>query len=100
MNMNQSIQDLFEAVGEKAAGTGRYDAMLDASTRSLLDHFVEYLRAENKTEATSRSYRSYVAKALAIGGKLSSDQKSAIRAFKDFVQSLDAHDDVESSDEI
>lgn len=89
MTNNARFNELFESVQASSSASGRYDSMLDAETRQILDEFVNWLRTENKTEATSKSYRSYVAKALAIGGKLSSDQMSAIRAFERFVKTLD-----------
>lgn len=67
-----------------SAGSGKYESQLSADTRQVLGNFVELLLSEGKTTATANSYKSYVAKALVLGtgwDELTSDQKSAVRAF-------------------
>jgi len=66
------------------------DLALPLATRQQLDAFVEYLRSTGKTEATARSYRSYMVTALTSEctfDELSSDCKSAARAYARFTES-------------
>jgi hypothetical protein len=60
----------------------------DPETERDLDEFVLWLqREENKTRATSQSYRSYVAKALVEDPEwedMTSDMRSGVRAFARF----------------
>lgn len=72
----------------KARPSGDREAVLSQEVRKVLDGFVEALRKDGKTEATSRSYRSYMVTALLLqrDGKgwdeFSSDVRSAVRAFE------------------
>lgn len=82
------FNDLFERAESTAKRTGEYDAKLSPETRALLDEFVKWLRTDDdKSDATSRSYRTYVSKAMAQPeAKLTSDQRSGIRAFERFLK--------------
>jgi hypothetical protein len=84
----ENFNELFARVpATGGTGLGKYEAMLDADTRAVLDEFVEWLDGRH-TKNTANSYKSYVAKALALPNeKLSSDQKSGIRKFKEFLES-------------
>jgi hypothetical protein len=72
----------FVAFGK--ANTGKYDSLLSDVDRALLDEFVKASRtgSMNLSEATSRSYRSYLAKAIAHPElTLTNNQRSAMRMF-------------------
>jgi geranylgeranyl pyrophosphate synthase len=79
------IQDLVKMAQESPKGDR--ESVLPTETRHELDEFVKFLRAEGKTEATARSYRSYVVTALTSGDtwdEFSSDVRSALRALARF----------------
>jgi hypothetical protein len=87
--MHEQFQSLIARAGAagSASGTGKYDAMLDPETRATLDRFAAWCKASGMSEASSRSYRSYMAKALALpDGRLTSDQRSAVRKFARFLE--------------
>ena len=88
--MSDIINDFLEDIpansaGGSSGGRGKYERMLEPEVIALLDEFVELLEADGKTKATAQSYRSGVAKALALRqpwAQQTSDQHSAGRAFK------------------
>lgn len=84
---NDEFQSLWDRAGSSAGASGKYEAQLKPSHIQLLDEFVDWLRkSDNKKDSTSNSYRSYVAKAIALPeAKLTSDQKSATKAFARFM---------------
>jgi hypothetical protein len=84
---SEAFTQLFDRLPSKAGGgLGKYEAMLDGETREILDEFVAWLEPRH-TKNTANSYKSYVAKALAVPSEtLSSDQKSGIRKFKEFLE--------------
>lgn len=79
------ISNLVEMANSRPAGNR--EAPLSAEVRESLDAFVEALKDEGKTEATARSYRSYMVTAflaLARGegwDDFTSDVRSACRAY-------------------
>lgn len=83
--MIKNLEDLVEAA--KSRPSGDRESVLDSETRAKLDEFVAFLQDEGKTQATARSYRSYMVTAL-ISDKdwdeLTSDVRSAVRAFARF----------------
>jgi hypothetical protein len=64
--------------------------MLSPETNALLDRYVTWLRDEDICgEASSRSYRTYVAKAMALpNDPVDSNQRSAIKKFQEFTATL------------
>lgn len=87
--MSEIFESLFERLpaNKGGQGSGKYDAQLDAETRQVLDEFAAWCKDQGMSEASSRSYRSYVAKALALPDEpTTSDQNSAIRKFRKFVE--------------
>lgn len=88
-----AIDNLLALVDDNSSKTSReskYTSMLDAETVVQLDKFVEWLVAQNKTSATASSYKSYVAKALALEldwSDMSSDVRSAVKKFAEFAKS-------------
>lgn len=87
--MNQDLQNIVEMA--KSRPSGDREAVLAPEVRDQLDKFVEWLRkTEGKTEATARSYRSYMVTALTSGKSwddLGSDVRSGCRAFARFSES-------------
>lgn len=84
MDITTLIANIPEASAER---TGKFESMLDDETRGILASFVEHLVTEGKTTATAQSYKSYVAKALALEldwADMSSDVRSAVKAFAKF----------------
>lgn len=84
------FDELFNEVSDESHRSGgKYDSMLSSDVRTVLDEFQVWLiRAEGKSVATSQSYRSYVAKAKALGLKnddMTSDIRSGVRALKRFM---------------
>jgi hypothetical protein len=78
------------ADAKSAPNRSSRDANLPLATRQQLDAFVAWLESTGKTSATARSYRSYMVTALTTEctfDELSSDCKSAARAFARFTQS-------------
>jgi hypothetical protein len=87
MSNNERFNELFQRAQTTSGASGKYDSKLDPATRQLLTEFVTWLKADGKSDATARSYRSYMAKAIAEPtAKLTSDQRSAIRKFEEFVK--------------
>jgi hypothetical protein len=76
----------------KARPAGDRESGFTPETRANLDAFVDALVADGKTEATARSYRSYMVTALLAMDKgqtwedLTSDVRSAVRAYARLVQ--------------
>ena len=87
MSDQDEFQSLWDRAGDSAGASGKYEAMLKEGHIKLLDEFVDWLRKhDSKKDSTSNSYRSYVAKAIALpDAKLTSDQKSATKAFARFL---------------
>jgi hypothetical protein len=83
--MNEIHQLTSQIPAQSRAGTS---FPLPQDVEETLDAFVRWLReVDGKTENTSNSYRSYVAKALFLGTEwkdLTSDQRSAVRALERF----------------
>lgn len=86
MSDQDEFKSLWARVGSSTGATGKYEAQLKPETVKILDEFVDWLRKhDNKKDSTSNSYRSYVAKAIALpDSKLNSDQNSAVNAFQRF----------------
>jgi hypothetical protein len=86
-----TTNDQFAALYAKAASStkreGKYSTMLSQELNTLLDEFVAWLRAEDICgEASSRSYRTYMSKALALpDAPVDSNQRSAIKRFQEFM---------------
>lgn len=79
------FDELIEHIPTKAR-TNQYS--LPDEAERVLDRFVEWLGTQGKTRATSQSYRSYVSKAQCLGQtweQMTSDQRSAVRKFKEFM---------------
>jgi hypothetical protein len=82
----ERFEHLFQNVQQGKANSGRYDSLLSDVDRALLDEFVVWLRKAGLTDASSSSYRSYMAKAIAKPElKLTNDQRSAVRKFQAFL---------------
>jgi hypothetical protein len=81
--------DEFEALWARAESSkaGKYISMLSAKQLRLLDEFTEEVLVEEHSEASVKSYRSYIAKAMALPTvPLTNDQKSAVRKFRRWMQ--------------
>lgn len=89
------MQEINDLVAEsKLHVAGDRESVLSSDTRALLDSFVEWLQsAEGKTQATARSYRSYVVTALTNGksfAQQTSDVKSGVRALARYSETLES----------
>lgn len=68
------------------SGAGKYESQLSPETRQILQEYQVWCREQGMSEASSRTYKSYVAKALALPEEpLSRDQMSAVRKFQKFL---------------
>lgn len=86
------FEDDFEGLWERAesAKGGKYISKLSPSQLKVLDEFSASLVGV-MTEASIKSYRSYIAKAIVLPSqKLTNDQKSAVRKFRSWIQSRKA----------
>lgn len=83
------FNELFNELPQGSSkNSGKYESKLPAEVLKTLEEFTEWLvKHEGKTVATSQSYKSYVAKALALkmsGDQMTSDIRSGIKALKRF----------------
>lgn len=84
---DHDFTDLFARAQSSSKREGKYLSMLSPDTQSLLAEFAAWCRTVGISEATSRSYKTYVAKAMALPAeKLSSDQRSGIKKFQEFME--------------
>jgi len=82
----ERFQDMFERAESSSKREGKYLSMLDQSTQDLLAEFVVWLEGEGISEASRRSYKTYVAKAMALPeSKLDSNQRSGVKKFREFL---------------
>jgi hypothetical protein len=102
--MTQEITDLLSQV--PGGKTGDVLAKLDEDTREALEAFKAWLTSDDgKSEATARAYKTYVAQAIVHfkdGGDwdgLSTDQRSGVRAFGRYSETLSAAEDADEAPE-
>jgi hypothetical protein len=102
--MNDQIQNLLSQVPASKSG-GKYLDQLTPESREVLGIFEKWLvETDNKSEATARAYKGYVAQALVLieedpDVELSTDVKSAINALRRFQLSGAAPSAVTDDDE-
>jgi len=71
----------------ESSKSGKYIAMLSAKQLRLLDEFTSEVLVKEHSEASVKSYRSYLAKAMALPqAPLTNDQKSAVRKFRRWME--------------
>ena len=86
MSDYDQFNELFTRAASTSKREGKYLSQLSAETQSLLGEFSSWCRDNGISEATSRSYKTYVAKALAEPEtKLTSDQRSGVKKFQEFM---------------
>jgi hypothetical protein len=100
-------EELRRAVGEAGGKTGAWEDKLPAEERELLPAFQEWLtQTDNKADATATAYRGYVAQAIVRMREgeswkdLSTDIRSAVRAFVRFCDAFQALCGAERAPEI
>jgi len=87
---NTANSDEFASLWERAESSksGKYISQLSARHLQLLDQFTSEVLVKEHSEASTKSYRSYIAKAIVLPHvPLTNDQKSAVRKFKIWMQS-------------
>lgn len=97
--MNLNMFDDFE---EEAGSSGSWISQLSQADRDALESWVQTLKAIGMTEASARSYKSYVAQAtvrLSRGESfesLTNDVKSGVRKYKAYRKANKKSGDSES----
>ena len=79
----------FESLWARAESSksGKYVSKLSVSQLAKLDKFTDEVLVKEHSEASVKSYRSYIAKAIVLPTvPLTNDQKSAVRKFKRWMQ--------------
>ncbi len=62
-------------------------ALLDETEKTFVLNFVEFLKSSEMTSNSVNSYKSYLTKSFVKKGQsLTSDEKSAVRKFGEFLQ--------------
>jgi len=84
--INDQFSNLFERAAQSSKREGKYLSMLDQATQDLLSEFTSWLEGEGISEASRRSYKTYVAKAIALPeSTLDSNQRSGVKKFREFL---------------
>jgi len=85
MSNHDEFEDEFASLWDRAESSksGKYISQLSAKHLALLDQFTAEVLVKEHSDASVKSYRSYIAKAIVLpGSELTNDQKSAVRKFK------------------
>lgn len=83
------FEDIFASSNSSSNRSANF-ALLDESEKTLVLNFVEVLKTSSDLTTNSvNSYKSYLTKSFVKKGKnLTSDEKSAVRKFGEFLQSF------------
>jgi hypothetical protein len=90
--MSENRKNLLTSVNDTTR-TGKYEAMLDDEDRAELTQFVAWFKTQTESSASVSSYKSYLAKAWAeeqTADQLTSDQRSAVRKYGEFLAAREA----------